>query len=130
MFYKNARIFCSDFTFRKGAFEVVDGKFGAILLENVPEDVDVKIHSQSCKVWLRGPAEVLDKLTEENVRVIVDYAAQDILMNTYNLLQVRFEIVDENGAVIADVGAVSPEEEDYSYTVNAMVTLREEETGE
>ena len=31
MFYKNARIFCSDFQFRTGAFEVVDGKFGAIL---------------------------------------------------------------------------------------------------
>ena len=31
MFYKNARIFCSDFQFREGAFEVVDGKFGEIL---------------------------------------------------------------------------------------------------
>ena len=38
MFYKNARIFCSDFTFRNGAFEVVDGKFGQILPEETPED--------------------------------------------------------------------------------------------
>ena len=38
MFYKNARIFCDDFTFRQGAFEVVDGRFGAVLPENVPED--------------------------------------------------------------------------------------------
>ena len=38
MFYKNARIFCSDFSFREGAFEVVDGKFGAVLPEAVPED--------------------------------------------------------------------------------------------
>ena len=38
MFYKNARIFCSDFTFRMGAFEVVDGRFGAILPDSVPED--------------------------------------------------------------------------------------------
>ena len=39
MFYKNARIFCSDFQFRVGAFEVTeDGKFGAVLPENVPED--------------------------------------------------------------------------------------------
>jgi len=38
MFYKNARIYCSDFTFREGAFEVVDGKFGAILSDAVPED--------------------------------------------------------------------------------------------
>ena len=38
MFYKNARIFGADFRFHHGAFEVVDGKFGAILPENVPED--------------------------------------------------------------------------------------------
>ena len=43
MFYKNARIFCSDFQFHHGAFEVVDGRFGAVLPENVPEDaVDLK----------------------------------------------------------------------------------------
>ena len=38
MFYKNARIFCSDFQFRIGAFEVKDGRFGAVLPEEVPED--------------------------------------------------------------------------------------------
>jgi len=38
MFYKNARILTGDFEFKTGAFEVVDGKFGAILPENVPED--------------------------------------------------------------------------------------------
>ena len=39
MFYKNARIFCSDFQFRLGAFEVTeDGRFGTILPESVPED--------------------------------------------------------------------------------------------
>ena len=37
MFYTNARIFV-DNEFRTGAFEVVDGKFGAILTENVPAD--------------------------------------------------------------------------------------------
>lgn len=37
MFYTNARIFV-DNAFRTGAFEVVDGKFGAILPENVPAD--------------------------------------------------------------------------------------------
>lgn len=43
MFYKNARIFCSDFQFHIGAFEVKDGKFGAVLPENVPSDaVDLK----------------------------------------------------------------------------------------
>ena len=38
MFYKNARIFCADFQFRVGAFEVIDGRFGAILPQYVPVD--------------------------------------------------------------------------------------------
>ena len=39
MFYKNARIFCSDFQFRIGGFEVTeDGKFGAVLSESIPAD--------------------------------------------------------------------------------------------
>ena len=38
MFYKNARIFTSDFQFKMGAFEVKDGLFGEILPENVPAD--------------------------------------------------------------------------------------------
>ena len=38
MFYKNARIFTSDFQFRMGAFEVKDGLFGEVLPEAVPED--------------------------------------------------------------------------------------------
>lgn len=57
MFYKNARIFCSDNQFRHGAFEVVHGKFGRILPADIPDDaidlggmtvipglVDVHIH--------------------------------------------------------------------------------------
>ena len=38
MFYKNARIFTSDFQFHTGAFEVKDGKFGVVLPEEVPAD--------------------------------------------------------------------------------------------
>ena len=38
MFYKNARIFTSDFRFVTGGFEVRDGRFGAVLPETVPED--------------------------------------------------------------------------------------------
>ena len=38
MFYKNARIFTSDFQFKTGAFEVKDGLFGEVLPENVPAD--------------------------------------------------------------------------------------------
>lgn len=38
MFYKNASLFCSDFQFHLGAFEVKDGVFGAVLPEQVPAD--------------------------------------------------------------------------------------------
>ena len=38
MFYKNARIYGSDFQFHIGAFEVTDSKFGAVLPEKMPED--------------------------------------------------------------------------------------------
>ena len=39
MFYKNARIFASDFKFHMGAFEVTpDGRFGQVLPGREPED--------------------------------------------------------------------------------------------
>ena len=38
MFYKNARIFGSDFQFHHGAFEVTEGKFGVILPDEIPAD--------------------------------------------------------------------------------------------
>lgn len=39
MFFKNARIFCSDFQFHNGAFEVTaEGRFGQLLPDSVPED--------------------------------------------------------------------------------------------
>ena len=38
MFYKNVRIFTSDFQFHNGAFEVKDGLFGEVLPETVPAD--------------------------------------------------------------------------------------------
>lgn len=43
MFYKNARIFTSDFQFHTGGFEVRDGRFHAVLPAAVPADaVDLK----------------------------------------------------------------------------------------
>ena len=59
MFYKNARIYGSDFQFHNGAFEVRDGVFGEILPASVPENaIDlggatvipglVEVHSHGC----------------------------------------------------------------------------------
>ena len=43
MFYKNARIFCSDFCFRTGAFEVVGDRFGKLFPDIVPKNaIDLK----------------------------------------------------------------------------------------
>lgn len=43
MFYKNARIFASDFSFRQGAFSVEDGRFASAFPDTVPEDaIDLK----------------------------------------------------------------------------------------
>lgn len=38
MFYKNARIYCSDFQFHFGAFQVCDGKFATVLPDEIPAD--------------------------------------------------------------------------------------------
>ena len=77
MFFKNARIFCSDFQFRMGAFEVKDGLFGEVLAENVPADavdlqgatvipglVDVHNHGNSGADFSDGDYEGLKKMAK------------------------------------------------------------------
>ena len=63
MFYKNARIFASDFQFHTGAFEVVDGVFGEVLPQNVPEDA-IDLHgAPSSPAWWMYTATATPALT-------------------------------------------------------------------
>ena len=75
MYYKNAYIYCRDFTFHKGAFQVIDGKFGQILPEVVPEDaidldgafvipglIDIHSHGNSGADFSDGDYDSLKKM--------------------------------------------------------------------
>lgn len=76
MFYKNARIYTAEHTFRIGAFEVTeDGRFGAVLPETIPADaidlegatvipglIDVHIHGAMGADFSDGDKEGLKKM--------------------------------------------------------------------
>ena len=68
MFFKNARIFCSDFHFHIGAFEVKDGVFGEILPENVPEDA-VDLHGATVIPGLIPSTGAVGRRRTSNVRM-------------------------------------------------------------
>lgn len=103
MFYKNARIFTSDFTFRMGAFEVVDGLFGQVLPENVPEDaidlqgatvvpglVEVHSHGNSGADFSDGDYEGLKKMAAYYASCGVTSFAPASMTLPYDVLEKAF----------------------------------------
>ena len=116
MFYKNARIFCSDFQFRTGAFEVTDdGKFGVILPEAVPADAidlngatvipglcDVHNHGNSGEDFSDGNYEGLIKIAKYLASEGVTSFAPASMTLPYDVLEKAFatgrKLADEKPA--------------------------------
>ena len=103
MFYKNARIFCSDFQFHTGAFEVKDGLFGQVLPQNVPDGaidlqgatvipglVEIHSHGNSGADFSDGDYEGLKRMAAFYVRHGVTSFAPASMTLPYEVLEKAF----------------------------------------
>ncbi len=132
MFYKNARIFCSDFQFRMGAFEVKDGRFGQILPENVPEDaidlegatvipglVEVHSHGNSGADFSDGDYEGLKRMAKFFAQCGVTSFAPASMTLPYDVLSKAFatakQLRDEAPEGLSRLRGIQMEGPYFSY---------------
>ena len=112
MFYKNARIFGSDFQFHMGGFEVKDGRFGAVLPEEIPADamdlegatvipglIDVHSHGNSGADFSDGDYEGLKRMAAHYAACGITSFAPASMTLPYEVLSKAFatarQLVDE-----------------------------------
>ena len=132
MFYKNARIYCSDFQFRNGAFEVVDGKFASVLPECVPEDaidlqgatvipglIDVHVHGNSGADFSDGDYEGLKAMAAYFAKCGITSFAPASMTLPYEILEKAFgnarRLVDENIEGLSVLRGIQMEGPYFSY---------------
>ena len=126
MFYKNARIFCSDFQFHTGAFEVKDGVFSSVLPEVVPENaidlegatvipglVEVHSHGNSNYDFSDGNYEGLKAMAAYYLRQGITSFAPASMTLPYQVLEAAFatarQLVDEQPAGCARLMGIQME---------------------
>ena len=132
MYYKNARIFTSDFRFHTGAFEVKDGRFGEILPETVPADavdlggatvipglVDVHSHGNSGADFSDGSLEGLRSMARWYAQVGVTSFAPASMTLPYDVLEKAFAtaraVADEPQEGAARLMGIQMEGPYFSY---------------
>ena len=132
MFYKNARIFGSDFQFHMGAFEVNDGVFGEILPENVPADaidlegatvipglIDVHSHGNSGADFSDGDYEGLKKMARHYAECGITSFAPASMTLPYDVLAKAFatakQLVEEAPAGHSALRGIQMEGPYFSY---------------
>ena len=132
MFYKNARIYGSDFQFHMGAFEVKDGVFGQILPENVPADainlegatvipglVEVHSHGNSGADFSDGDYEGLKTMARHYAECGVTSFAPASMTLPYEVLEKAFataaKLVEENPEGLSVLRGIQMEGPYFSY---------------
>lgn len=81
---------------------------------NIPEGLEAEIMNTSVRVKVRGPMTEMNKLTESNISIVVDFSAAEIGNSTY-----KAKLLFDAG--FPNVGAMN------AYSVSAMVRAAEPE---